>query len=80
MRLHGEQLMTEIRVLNTDTKAFDFTAALHSYFEVKHVSEARVTGLKGEQAGQRVGVIPGRGQGRRRGPGSGVQASLLVWL
>lgn len=28
-------------------KAFEFTAALHSYFEVKDISVAKVEGLKG---------------------------------
>ena len=47
--LHGEQLQTELRVHNTDTKPFEFTAALHSYFEVLSVEKAKVTGLKGEE-------------------------------
>lgn len=45
--LHGEQLRTDLRVINTDDSPFDFTAALHSYFEVLHVKQAKVTGLKG---------------------------------
>jgi Aldose 1-epimerase len=40
--LHGEQLRTDLRVLNTGDKPFTFTAALHSYFEVLHVSKAKV--------------------------------------
>lgn len=32
--LHGEQLRTDFRVINTGDKPFEFTAALHSYFEV----------------------------------------------
>lgn len=46
--LQGEQLHTELRVHNTDTMPFEFTAALHSYFEVLSVDKAKVTGLKGE--------------------------------
>eukprot|EP00878_Enallax_costatus_P017621 GHUV01018514.1.p1 GENE.GHUV01018514.1~~GHUV01018514.1.p1 ORF type:complete len:169 (+),score=61.26 GHUV01018514.1:556-1062(+) len=45
--LHDEQLRTDFRVLNTDDKPFEFTAALHSYFEVLHVDQAKVSGLKG---------------------------------
>lgn len=32
--LHGEQLRTDLRVLNTGDAPFDFTAALHTYIEV----------------------------------------------
>jgi len=46
--LHGEQLRTHLRVINTDDKPFEFTAALHSYFEVLDVKVAKVRGLKGE--------------------------------
>lgn len=45
--LHGEQLRTDLRVINTDDKPFTFTTALHSYFEVLDVKKAKVTGLKG---------------------------------
>ena len=34
MTLHGEQLRTEFRVINTGDAPFDFTAALHTYIEV----------------------------------------------
>jgi len=47
--LHGEQLRAHLRVINTDDKPFEFTAALHSYFEVLDISKAKVRGLKGEQ-------------------------------
>eukprot|EP00879_Flechtneria_rotunda_P032118 GHRR01035275.1.p1 GENE.GHRR01035275.1~~GHRR01035275.1.p1 ORF type:complete len:238 (+),score=80.98 GHRR01035275.1:77-790(+) len=40
--LHGEQLRTDFRVLNTDDKPFEFTAALHTYIEVLHVNDAKV--------------------------------------
>lgn len=45
--LHGETLKTDMRVLNKGSEAFDFTAALHSYFEVAGVENAKVNGLKG---------------------------------
>ncbi len=47
MALHGETLRTDLRVLNTDDKPFDFTAALHSYIEVLDIQKAAVRGLKG---------------------------------
>lgn len=47
--LHGEQLQTQFRVINNDTKPFDFSAALHTYIEVLSIDKAKVTGLKGEQ-------------------------------
>ncbi|KAI7846343.1 hypothetical protein COHA_000180 [Chlorella ohadii] len=45
--LHGELLRADMRVLNTGTTSFDFTAALHTYIEVVDVEQARVRGLKG---------------------------------
>lgn len=45
--LHGELLKTDMRVVNTGDSAFDFTAALHTYFEVAGVENAKVVGLKG---------------------------------
>lgn len=45
--LHGEELRTAYRVINTGDKDFDFTAALHSYFEVAGIGNASVRGLKG---------------------------------
>ncbi|KIZ00487.1 Putative apospory-associated protein C [Monoraphidium neglectum] len=45
--LHGEQLRTDFRVINTGDAPFTFTAALHSYFEVLGVTKAKVSGLKG---------------------------------
>lgn len=44
--LGGESLSTELSVTNTDSKPFEFTTALHSYFSAK-VSGAKVSGLKG---------------------------------
>ena len=44
--LHGEKLRTDFRVFNTGDKPFEFTAALHTYFEVADVSKAKVNGLQ----------------------------------
>lgn len=44
--LHGEQLRTDYRVINTDEKPFSFTAALHTYIEVLEAKVAKVLGLK----------------------------------
>jgi hypothetical protein len=40
--LHGEQLKTDFRVINTDDKPFEFTTALHTYIEVLDVKKAKV--------------------------------------
>lgn len=45
--LHGEELRTDFRVINTDDKPFEFTAALHTYFEVLGIDKAAVKGLQG---------------------------------
>ncbi|GMH38236.1 hypothetical protein BSKO_06120 [Bryopsis sp. KO-2023] len=45
--LHGEQLKTEYRVINTGEIDMSFTGALHTYYEVTHVEKAKVNGLKG---------------------------------
>lgn len=45
--LHGETLQTDMRVLNKGSEPFSFTAALHSYFEVAGIENARVSGLNG---------------------------------
>lgn len=45
--LHGETLRTQLRVANTGSETFDFTAALHTYIEVLSASKAQVRGLKG---------------------------------
>lgn len=44
--LHGELLRTDLRIINTGDKAFDFTAALHTYIEVLDIKKASVKGLK----------------------------------
>ncbi len=43
----GTTLEIEFRVLNTDTKNFCFTSALHSYFNISETSNTSVTGLEG---------------------------------
>lgn len=45
--LHGEELQTEFRVVNTGDKPFSFQSALHSYFEVVDIKLATVEGLGG---------------------------------
>jgi len=45
--LHRETLQTDFRVINTGDAPFEFTAALHSYFEVAGVENASVSGLEG---------------------------------
>lgn len=42
MTLHGEQLKTDFRVINTGDKPFEFTTALHTYIEVLDVNKAKV--------------------------------------
>ncbi|KAK9810265.1 hypothetical protein WJX72_007647 [[Myrmecia] bisecta] len=46
--LHGESLRTDLRIINTDDKPFEFTAALHTYIEVLDIHKAKVKGLKGK--------------------------------
>lgn len=47
--LHGERLKLDFRVINpSEDQSFDFTAALHSYFEVLDVDAASVVGLTGK--------------------------------
>ncbi|KAL0020803.1 hypothetical protein WJX79_006148 [Trebouxia sp. C0005] len=44
--LHGELLRTDLRIINTGDKPFEFTAALHTYIEVLDINKATVKGLK----------------------------------
>lgn len=46
VHLHGEDLHTDMRVINEDDKPFSFTGALHSYFEVLDIGAAKVYGLE----------------------------------
>jgi glucose-6-phosphate 1-epimerase len=45
--LHRDILQTDFRVINTGETSFEFTAALHSYFEVAGIQNASVDGLSG---------------------------------
>lgn len=59
VHLHGENLHTDLRVFNEDGAPFDFTAALHSYFEVLDISQAKVYGLEGLTYLDKVGAEQG---------------------
>ena len=54
--LHGEKLRTDLRVMNTGDAPFEFTGALHSYFEVLDVDVAKVKGLAGLTYLDKVGA------------------------
>jgi glucose-6-phosphate 1-epimerase len=41
--LAGDSLKTDFSVTNTDSKAFDFTAALHSYWSVEDIDGVKVS-------------------------------------
>jgi len=47
--LSNDQLSIEFTVANTGTSAFDFTAALHTYFKVNSISKVKLSNLKGIQ-------------------------------
>jgi glucose-6-phosphate 1-epimerase len=47
LELGGQALAMTLRVVNTGTQAFSFTAALHTYLRVEDVRLAAVEGLKG---------------------------------
>ena len=55
--LHGEKLRTDFRVFNTGKEPFEFTAALHTYFEVADVSQAKVNGLHNLKYLDKVGAL-----------------------
>ena len=44
-----ERLRTELRVTNSDTEAFEFSAALHTYFALSDIGAAHIAGLKGSK-------------------------------
>ena len=69
--LHGETLRTDLRVLNTDDKPLDFTAALHSYIEVLDVEKAGVRGLQGLDYLDKVGALAPSRISRQRCGGAG---------
>ena len=47
LTLHGNTVKIDYKAVNTGTEDFDFTAALHSYFQVGSLPKSRVLGLKG---------------------------------
>jgi glucose-6-phosphate 1-epimerase len=47
VELGGQELAMRLRVVNTGTQAFSFTAALHTYLRVEDVRRVAVEGLKG---------------------------------
>jgi D-hexose-6-phosphate mutarotase len=73
--LHGEQLKTDFRVINTDAKPFEFTTALHTYIEVLDVKKAKVRHMK--QTGTSCSSRHSRGGSRRRA-GQPCSASKLT--
>jgi glucose-6-phosphate 1-epimerase len=42
-----DRLRTELRVTNSNTVVFEFTAALHTYFAIADIGSAHIAGLKG---------------------------------
>ena len=42
----GKALIMELKTTNSDTQTYMITQALHTYFPVSHISEARVEGLE----------------------------------
>merc|ERR1719183_3446523 len=45
VRLHGEELHTDMRVMNMNqSDSFSFNGALHTYFEVSDIEKAKVNG------------------------------------
>eukprot|EP00808_Paulinella_micropora_P006418 g77457.t1 len=45
--LKASNLVTKFKVLNTDSKPFDFTTALHTYWRVDDIDKVTISGLKG---------------------------------
>jgi glucose-6-phosphate 1-epimerase len=61
----GRNLQVELRVTNTGDSAFDFTAALHTYFRIADFATARLEGLRGvryQERGSRGVEIESREQ------------------
>ena len=42
----GEHLKVELKTTNLDTKAFEITQALHTYFAVSHIDDVEISGLE----------------------------------
>ena len=47
LRLSGQRLVVGLSIANTGTRAFAFTAALHSYLRVAAIEDVRLAGLHG---------------------------------
>ena len=47
VRLEAARLELKLRVVNTGTEAFEFAAALHTYFRVSDIAKTSVEGLQG---------------------------------
>jgi len=45
----GEQLRLVLTTKNEDTKPFDITSALHTYFEIENIYETTIDGLEGKK-------------------------------
>jgi glucose-6-phosphate 1-epimerase len=45
--LHNDCLSMTLSIRNTDTQAFTFSAALHTYFAINHIHAAKLRGLTG---------------------------------
>lgn len=45
--IHGKDMKTSLHVCNTDEKAFEFTALLHTYLGVPDIAQVKVKGLQG---------------------------------
>ncbi len=56
--LHGEQLRTEFRVINTGDAPFNFTAALHTYIEVLDIKAGSQPRMMVEQCLVTVTWLP----------------------
>lgn len=49
VELGPESLAMSLRIANTGTEAFDFSAALHTYLRVEDLAQARLHGLGGQR-------------------------------
>mmetsp|Transcript_27266 Transcript_27266/g.43872 ORF Transcript_27266/g.43872 Transcript_27266/m.43872 type:complete len:347 (+) Transcript_27266:64-1104(+) len=57
--LADDQLKTKLEVLNTGDKPFDFTGALHSYFDVSNINDVKICGpFKGQNIIDRMQSPP----------------------
>ena len=54
VNITGARLDIELEVSNTGSEAFDFMAALHTYFAVREVEECSIKGLRGQSCLDRL--------------------------